>query len=52
MLRGSSITTFLSIWNVYNRENVSQFYWNEVEGQPDTINQWGLFPVIGMEWRF
>ena len=52
VLRGSSITTFLSVWNVYNRENVSQFYWNEVEARPDTINQWGLFPVIGMEWRF
>jgi hypothetical protein len=52
VLRGSTITTFLSVWNVYNRQNVSQFYWNEVEGRPDTINQWGLFPVIGMEWRF
>jgi hypothetical protein len=52
VLRGSSITTYLSVWNVYNRANVSQFYWNEVEVRPDTINQWGLFPVIGMEWRF
>lgn len=52
VLRGSTITTFLSLWNAYNRENVSHFYWNEVEGRPDTINQWGLFPVIGMEWRF
>jgi hypothetical protein len=52
VLRGSSITTFLSVWNVYNRENVSQFYWNEVEVRPDTINQWGIFPVIGLEWRF
>jgi hypothetical protein len=52
VLRGSTITTFLSLWNAYNRENVSQFYWNEVEVRPDTINQWGLFPVIGMEWRF
>ncbi len=52
VLRGSSITTFLSVWNVYNRENVSQFYWNDVEGRPDAVNQWGLFPVIGMEWRF
>jgi hypothetical protein len=52
VLRGSAITTFLSVWNVYNRENVSQFYWNEMEGKPDTINQWGFFPVIGMEWRF
>ena len=52
VLRGSSITTFLSIWNVYNHENVSQYYWNEVDVRPDTINQWGLFPVIGMEWRF
>jgi hypothetical protein len=52
VLRGSTITTFLSLWNVYNRENVSQFYWNEVDGRPDTINQWGLFPIIGMEWRF
>ena len=52
VLRGSTITTFVSLWNAYNRENVSQFYWNEVEGRPDTIHQWGLFPVIGMEWRF
>jgi hypothetical protein len=52
VLRGSTITTFLSLWNVYNRENVSQVYWNEAEVRPAAINQWGLFPVIGMEWRF
>ena len=44
VLRGSSITTYLSVWNVYNRENVSQFYWNEVEGRPDTHQPVGALP--------
>ncbi len=52
VLRGSTMTLFLSIWNAYDRENIAQRYWNEFDIRPDALHQWGLFPVIGLEWHF
>lgn len=50
--KGSSLILYASIWNAYNRENVGAYYWNEVEHKQDTVNQWGMLPVIGMEYEF
>ncbi len=49
---GSNLTMFFSAWNVYNRKNISTYYWNEIEQQQDTIYQWSLLPVIGLEFEF
>ena len=48
----SNLLFYLSVWNVYNRENISAYYWNEIENKPDKFNQWSLMPVFGLEYEF
>ncbi len=50
--KGSNLIFYASVWNAYNRENIGAYYWNEIERNQDSINQWGLLPVIGMEYDF
>jgi len=48
----SSLILYLSVWNVYNRQNVYSLYWNEIEGREDVIYQWSILPVFGLEFEF
>lgn len=48
----SSLLVYLSVWNVYNRENVAFYYWNEVTNEIDSQTQWSTLPVIGVEYEF
>ena len=48
----SSLLVYLSVWNVYNRENVSFYYWNEVTNEQEAQTQWSTLPVIGIEYEF
>jgi hypothetical protein len=50
--RASSLIVYLSIWNVYARENIASYYWNEIDNKPDTYKQWSTLPVIGLEYEF
>ncbi len=50
--RGSNLILNLSLWNVFNRKNVSAVYWNEQAGRPGRILGWGLLPVLGVEFEF
>jgi len=50
--KGSNLIFYASVWNAYDRDNVGAYYWNENERKQDSINQWGLLPVIGMEYEF
>ena len=49
---GSNLIVYLSVWNAYNRKNVSIYYWNEIDDQQDVIYQWSMLPVMGMEFEF
>lgn len=49
---GSDLVFYLSVWNAYNRKNVAQYFWNEVENKQGTIYQWGILPVFGLEYEF
>ncbi len=49
---GSDLVFYLSAWNVYNRKNVAQYFWNEVRNEQGTIYQWGILPVFGIEYEF
>jgi hypothetical protein len=51
-LANSNWIIFLSIQNLYNRENIASFYWNQVKNKPDTYKQWGTLPIIGVEFEF
>ena len=48
---GSNLILYMDFWNVYNRQNIASYYWNEVENRQDESNQWSFLPVIGLEWE-
>ena len=48
----SNLVWYVSVWNVYNRKNVGGYNWNGVKGRVDTIHQWGMLPIFGLEWEF
>jgi len=50
--RGSNLTLNLSLWNVFNRKNVSAVYWNAQGRRPGRILGWSLLPVLGVEFEF
>lgn len=47
----SNLVLYLSAWNVYNRKNVAAYFWNEKENSRDTIYQWNLLPIFGVEYE-
>ena len=49
---GSNLILYLSVWNVYGRENVAMYVWNEVDNEPDVQYQWSTLPVLGIEYEF
>ncbi|RPH94220.1 TonB-dependent receptor [candidate division KSB1 bacterium] len=50
--RSSDLICYLNIWNIYNRENIAGYYWSPVENRQKTSYQWGILPVIGIEFEF
>jgi len=48
----SNLILYFSIWNAYNRKNISTYYWNEIEQKQDIVYQWSTLPVLGIEYEF
>jgi hypothetical protein len=48
----SNMILYFSVWNLYNRKNVSSYYWNEIEREQDVVYQWNVLPVLGIEYEF
>ncbi len=48
----SNFILYFSIWNLYDRKNVASYYWNKNKNEQDTLYQWGMLPVIGLEYDF
>jgi len=49
---GSNLICYLSVWNLYGRENISGYYWNEIDNKQETWKGWGTVPVFGVEFEF
>jgi outer membrane receptor for ferrienterochelin and colicin len=49
---GSNLVLYVSVWNAYDRKNVASYYWNGEENRQDTIYQWGILPIFGLEFEF
>ena len=47
-----SLDIYISLWNVYNRENVYNYSWDTEEKKVKPDLQWGLLPIIGVEYEF
>ncbi len=50
--RSTNLIIYLSLWNVYNRKNLHEYYWHEVENRMGRENQFGMLPVLGVEFEF
>lgn len=48
----TNLIFYLSAWNVYNRKNIAEYFWNDKKQKPDTIYQWLLLPIFGLEYEF
>lgn len=48
----SNLIFYLSVWNAYNRKNIAAYYWNTVTNSLDSMTQWRLLPIFGVEYEF
>ncbi len=49
--QNSNLVVYLSAWNAYDRKNIATYFWNEKENKQDTIYQWNLLPIFGVEYE-
>jgi hypothetical protein len=50
--RDKPLLVFAGIQNVINRRNVAGYQWNRRLNVQQTNEQLGIFPLIGLDWRF
>jgi hypothetical protein len=48
----SNLNLYLSIMNLLNRKNVQAYYWNVIDNAVDTIYQFPILPLFGIEYIF
>ncbi|HMS63729.1 MAG TPA: TonB-dependent receptor [Ignavibacteria bacterium] len=48
----ASLVAYIEIQNLFDRENIYSYYWNEDSKEPGTIYQWAFFPVGGISVQF
>lgn len=51
-IKDKPLLVFLGVQNIINRRNLAGFTWNRRINEPQENEQLGLFPLIGLEWRF
>jgi hypothetical protein len=52
IVRDKPLLVFIGAQNIINRKNVAGFTWNRRSNTVQTNEQLGLFPLIGLDWRF
>lgn len=48
----ASLVGYIELQNLFDRENIYSYYWNEDNKKPGTIYQWAFFPVGGISIQF
>jgi len=48
----TNLVIYASVWNAYNQKNIAEYYWNADEQEVEEVYQWGLLPIVGVEWEF
>lgn len=51
-LNNFTLTTFIEVWNAYNRNNVEDYYWNQNEQRLSTFEPFSFLPVGGVLVEF
>lgn len=49
---GKRAIVFFGVQNLTGRRNVSGYTWDRWTNTPDAVEQLGVFPLVGLEWRF
>lgn len=52
VLTRSELLVFLGVQNVTNRKNFGGATWNRQRNAEERGDQLGIFPLVGLEWRF
>lgn len=50
--KNASLIAYIELQNLFDRQNIYSYYWNEDEKDPGTIYQWAFFPVGGVSVQF
>lgn len=50
--KSSSIIAYIELQNLFDRQNIYSYYWNEDVNKFGTIYQWAFFPVGGVSVQF
>lgn len=51
-VRNKPLTVFFAAQNLTDRQNLLIYTWNRITNEQMPLNQEGLFPLVGLEWRF
>ncbi|HWI17153.1 MAG TPA: TonB-dependent receptor, partial [Vicinamibacterales bacterium] len=51
-INGQPVSLFFGAQNVTNRKNVSGYSWDRRNNAPRVLEQLGLFPILGLDWKF
>jgi hypothetical protein len=51
-IAGQPVIVFLGVQNVTGRRNVNGYEWNRRTNVAEPLEQLGVFPLVGLEWRF
>ncbi|MBI5403973.1 MAG: TonB-dependent receptor [Ignavibacteriae bacterium] len=50
--KAATLTAYMELQNVYNRENVFGYFWNKDKNEVGTVYQWAFMPVGGFSLQF
>ncbi len=48
----TNLVIYLSVWNVYDQNNIAEYYWNDEDQKIEEVRQWGMLPILGIEYEF
>ena len=51
-VNGRAVVVFAGAQNITNRKNVSGYSWDRRNGGIRRLEQLGLFPIVGLDWKF
>ena len=51
-IAGKPVIIFIGVQNLTGRRNISGYTWNRRSNVSDSNKQLGVFPLVGLEWRF
>jgi hypothetical protein len=49
---GRPVNVFAGVQNVVNRRNIAGYRWNRRLNTAQPDEQQGVFPILGLDWRF